>query len=266
MTNEGMAVRIYHAHITYNPPGWSWDSDRNRWTGHHLWFMGGGSGRLQAPDVSYELGAGDCFILRMAERHLGTQDPAHPLLVYGIHFDPMDGAGRPVAFGCEEMPRHRRIDDVPFFTGLLKRSVTAFRAKDEPTGCYWLQAALRVIREYDVRPALPEPDRRHAAAIDAVCREMTRHPDRSHALEDLARRLGCTPNHVIRLFKRHKGMTPGEFLIGARIVSAKDMLRFSSLTVSQISDQLGYCDPYFFSKQFKQRTGHPPSAFRRRKL
>ncbi|MBN1671732.1 MAG: helix-turn-helix transcriptional regulator [Kiritimatiellae bacterium] len=266
MNPNTVGLRIYHAHMTYNPPGWTWDSDRNRWTGHHLWFMGGGSGHLQAPDVAYELGAGDCFILRMAQRHLGTQDPKHPLMVYGIHFDPVDRLGRARPFSWSDMPRHRRIGNVPFFTGLLSRCVEAMRVKDPESACYWLRAALRVIREYDTQPTVPAAEQRHARGVEALCRTILRHPEQPRPLAQLAAELGCTPNHAIRLFRRHKQMTPGEFLIGARIDAAKNMLRFSSLTVSEIAYQLGYSDPYFFSKQFKQRTHHAPKAFRRLKL
>jgi AraC-like DNA-binding protein len=38
----------------------------------------------------------------------------------------------------------------------------------------------------------------------------------------------------------------------------------SSFSIGRIADLLGYSDIYHFSKQFKEKTGIPPSRFRAR--
>jgi AraC family transcriptional regulator of arabinose operon len=40
-------------------------------------------------------------------------------------------------------------------------------------------------------------------------------------------------------------------------------LRESELTVTEVADALGYQNVYFFSRQFKEKLGVPPSQHRR---
>lgn len=43
---------------------------------------------------------------------------------------------------------------------------------------------------------------------------------------------------------------------------ARRMLRFSGMPVGEISYQLGFADPAYFSRFFTRRAGVPPSQFR----
>jgi len=47
-----------------------------------------------------------------------------------------------------------------------------------------------------------------------------------------------------------------------RIESAKSLLISSHLSVSQISEQVGYPDPLYFSRVFKKSTGMSPKEYR----
>ena len=78
----------------------------------------------------------------------------------------------------------------------------------------------------------------------------------------LARAVHYSPVHFGRLFRRFVGETPSAFLIRARMDAAKSLLRGSSASITQIAEYLGYGDVYFFSKQFREKVGSPPSEYR----
>jgi transcriptional regulator GlxA family with amidase domain len=80
----------------------------------------------------------------------------------------------------------------------------------------------------------------------------------------MARELCLSEDHFIRLFRQRFGQTPGRYLIQARVDRARHLLRFSSHSIKQIAAILGYREPYFFSRQFRQRTGLTPSVYRNR--
>ena len=100
-------------------------------------------------------------------------------------------------------------------------------------------------------------------AIARVCAEIARQPGRPYPLPSLAKELHCSADHFARLFRRFQGVTPGEYIIRCRVEAAKTMLRGSSLPVTRLAELLGYRDVYYFSKQFRQRTGQTPTQFRR---
>jgi AraC-like DNA-binding protein len=47
-----------------------------------------------------------------------------------------------------------------------------------------------------------------------------------------------------------------------RTARARQLLAETGHTISQIAETLGFCDVFFSSRQFTQRTGQTPSAYR----
>ena len=54
----------------------------------------------------------------------------------------------------------------------------------------------------------------------------------------------------------------GDHPLAARLARARQLLAETGLTISQIAETLGFRDVFFFSRQFTQRTGQTPSAYR----
>ena len=63
-------------------------------------------------------------------------------------------------------------------------------------------------------------------------------------------------------FKEISGMTIGAYIADYRLRRAKELLLESSLSVSEISEMLGFSSQRYFSTFFKERTGMSPSTFR----
>lgn len=78
----------------------------------------------------------------------------------------------------------------------------------------------------------------------------------------LARISGITPTHFIRLFKEIYSTTPKRYINNLRIERAIELLEFSSASVDEISNQLGYSDASYFSRAFKNAVGKSPLQFR----
>lgn len=70
-----------------------------------------------------------------------------------------------------------------------------------------------------------------------------------------------TPRYNAR-FKALMGMSPSKYLLQLRIGAACDLLRNTDFPIKEIADMCGYRDPYFFSRAFKEQTGHSPRAYR----
>lgn len=65
-----------------------------------------------------------------------------------------------------------------------------------------------------------------------------------------------------RRFTAALGMSPRDFAISARIERACAHLLTSDIPIAVIATALGYPDLSFFSRQFRQRTGMTPRAYR----
>jgi len=71
-----------------------------------------------------------------------------------------------------------------------------------------------------------------------------------------------SPAHFSRTFKKVMGLSYLDYLNGRRITKAKNLLRTSAQSVTEIAVSLGFADPTGFGRIFKKQTGHTPSAFR----
>jgi len=70
-------------------------------------------------------------------------------------------------------------------------------------------------------------------------------------------------SQTIRRFRSAYGVTPYEYLNQRRILTAKQLLQNSTLSIEEIATQTGFMDHNYFSKYFKKKVGVSPSRFRR---
>ena len=82
-------------------------------------------------------------------------------------------------------------------------------------------------------------------------------------IDDLARTAMFSKFHFTRIFQRMTGLSPGRFLSALRIAEAKRLLRTTSLTVADISHQVGYNSVGTFSTRFHSSVGMSPREYRR---
>lgn len=78
-------------------------------------------------------------------------------------------------------------------------------------------------------------------------------------LEQVARKLNMSYPHFRREFRRIIGVAPGEYRNRKRIEQATYILQQGDVPVKDVAYQMGYADPYIFSKQYKKITGMNPS-------
>lgn len=92
---------------------------------------------------------------------------------------------------------------------------------------------------------------------------LSRHFRERITLDDLAARFSLNKYYLQKLFKRYVGSTPNEFLILTRINHAKEQLRATTRTVSEIAQWVGVENPSHFINLFKKHEGVTPQIYRR---
>lgn len=98
------------------------------------------------------------------------------------------------------------------------------------------------------------------AAVRDHLRESLAQP---HRLETLASAAGVSVPHFCTLFRRLTGYAPIDFLIRQRVQAACKLLDTTSLSIAAIAANVGYEDPYYFTRCFRRIIGISPRAYRR---
>lgn len=86
--------------------------------------------------------------------------------------------------------------------------------------------------------------------------------DEALTLEKLADYIHLNKYYVSSLFKKETGMTFNNYLTDYRIERAKILLKESNDLLADISQQVGYSDPAYFSRIFKKKTSMSPLCYR----
>lgn len=81
-------------------------------------------------------------------------------------------------------------------------------------------------------------------------------------IRDIAAELRITPNHLVKLFRRHAGMSVLDYLRTRRLEHAAGLLRETTLTVREIAAECGFDDPNYFTRCFHRHYGRTPTACR----
>jgi len=248
-------------------PGWRLD-----WTGPNflfefdLWFVWSGEGEMRLADRTVPLRPGVCLWMRPGHTYIGAQNPDHRLGVTFIHFD-LKCRGKRVRRLPAEV---REISDFQYFDAATRHIVELMQktGPGAPERRLEAEALLRsILIGWDatgaragtpLSPARAEQERR----IRKITSGLLENQGDFASVAELARRAGYSPIHFSRIFKQVTGSLPGEFIILARIERAKQLLRESSLSIGEIANALSYSDVFFFSRQFKARSGLSPSEFR----
>ena len=81
------------------------------------------------------------------------------------------------------------------------------------------------------------------------------------SVEELSRELGMSRAHLYKKMSQITGKTPIEFIRIIRLKRAAQLLRESQQNVSEIAYQVGFNNPKYFSRYFKEEFGILPSVY-----
>lgn len=191
------------------------------------------------------------------------------------------------AFAPDRQTRHSWIAAAPAcLDGELCRRL------DRTTPCLPLSATMQTCVDLGREvAAVDDPERRPvlaavaraalalyvAEATHAASAQSTEHPAVARARElarrraaegisvsDLAREVGLSLEHLVRLFRRQTGMTPGALLREERLSHGMHLLQHTGLTVAEVARRSGFVSPHHFARTVRAATGMTPSELRSR--
>lgn len=262
--------------VRINSAGYScWRMGRkfsNNWkqrilTDQDLWIICDGHGRIELSDMDAELGSGRMVWMRPGHFYEVEQDPDHPLKLYWFHFDLLDRKNQLLFPPIQTIPEYFRS---PYGMHAMLLARTLFRlskmkrGKDGSSNASYLPQLLKSVLmlieseagESDLK-TVPHSDIAEDAAqyLDEVTGQII-------PIAELAGKFHLSRNQFTRIFTSYWGITPQNYQINSRINQAKYLLGSTDLSIRAIAAELGYADPYFFARQFKQKTGVTPGQFR----
>ncbi len=248
-----------------------------------LFWCKSGRGEFEIDGERYRLEAHDLYVLPWGRRIAYFPSADQPMFTQHVHVVPWY---RPGARWVANVPHERgeaefdsperRDADWPGLRGLTRLRTEA----DEPLGrlidytVRWYLHSPRAEAEGRALGLLLVQELQRAVAGNAT--RTTHGPDELERLlvhvergfhlglriEEMAALVGRSRSHVLKLFRRHLGISAKQHVINRQLREARELLLSTTLPVAEVGKAVGLADPYHFSKLFRRHVGLAPREFR----
>lgn len=101
---------------------------------------------------------------------------------------------------------------------------------------------------------------------DMLIKYMNDHIEENISIEELCADLHYNRSYIYRQFKKTTGTSIMSYFNNMKIKRAKELLRETKLSISDISERLSFDNANYFSKVFKKHVGYTPSSYRKIKI
>ncbi|MEH2935340.1 helix-turn-helix domain-containing protein [Acutalibacter sp. JLR.KK004] len=85
---------------------------------------------------------------------------------------------------------------------------------------------------------------------------------RQISVEELAEEAGLSPSYLSTLFKKEMGISITAYIMEKKMEAARNMLKYSDYSYSEISSILAFSSQSHFTRAFKKHNGDTPKAYR----
>lgn len=98
--------------------------------------------------------------------------------------------------------------------------------------------------------------------VHGIIQEMEEECDREWCLPELAEKYYISVPQLIRRFKAQTGLTPHAYLMTIRLRAAEMYLKYTNMSVEEISKEIGFSNTSNFIYQFRKEKGMSPGKYR----
>lgn len=241
------------------PPGYGWGPGvRNHFLLHHVL---NGKGAYTCGDRRYELKAGDTFLIYPDTTIHYFADGEDPWEYLWVGFSGMDAKGymeqtdftpeEPVFYGRDSDALRERMEAVYACYGTQPWEQLEMTAR--------LYSLLSYLVQTSRRQKKPGTETRDCAQLAAEY--IINHYEEPLTVEGLAAYASVSHSSLYRRFIKRFQISPKRFLLEYRIDRACAMLTDTSCSIQEISNSVGFEDPFYFSRAFKDVKGVSPRQY-----
>ncbi len=224
-----------------------------------------GTGEYRDADNRFKLTRGTLVFADSMESHthFTAKSSKEPWQILWVQFSGYLARGYFSQYKTKNVP-YLNADSNPKIRLLLEKLVSVNKTKS--IGAEFLSSKLLVDLLTEIlftAGAVISPQANAPAFINTALKDIDAHFSQDLSLDYFAKKLIVSKFHFAKEFKKYTGFSPMEYVIGARINSAKQLLQHSDLSVAQIAQTVGFHSACHFINIFKQKTGVTPLQFKK---
>jgi AraC-like DNA-binding protein len=230
-----------------------------------LIYCRAGGGRFDVDGCEGALTAGQALIIPRGRPHSYAAEERRPWSILWVHF-----SGEDAALYGDLLPRGQHVLPVARTAGdraarLFRDCFRAFGGGFTPATLLYASQALRHLLAtlfFDNAAFTAGARAQGQPRIDDSILFMGRRMAQGLSLAELARQAGLSAGYYSTMFRTHTGFSPIEYYNRLRIQAACRLLDTTTLPIHAVAENMGYVDPYYFSRAFRKVMGVSPRTYR----
>lgn len=257
---------------------------------YELLYIKDGLCTIHVEDQIYRPKPGDFFLFRPKVPHSIQVDATNPLIQPHIHFDVVNLPDSPLVpinftplsqipeasmrFFREDslagfmspMADFIRVSDRKYAEQLLTEVIFLHSNKASILSSIRKNCLFSELLYYllcEMRYHAKQQTTNVAVTAQRVKDYLDQHPHQPIVLEDVAKHCYISKCYLITSFKKVYGVTPYQYHTKLRINESKYLLKFTTMSISEIAIHMGFEDGHAFHAVFTRLEGIPPSEYRR---
>jgi YesN/AraC family two-component response regulator len=104
----------------------------------------------------------------------------------------------------------------------------------------------------------------YSKTVTECCQFIQEHVFKNIRVGDIAAYVHLSENYLSAKFKEETGESISTYIRKSKVAEARNLLRYTGLSLPEISELLSYSSQSFFTAVFKQETGITPKQYRQR--
>lgn len=246
----------YFPHAAYH--------DRERKSGcseYILLYCTAGTGTVSIGDKTVELGPNHFVILPKDLAHHYKSSLVDPWTIYWLHFigEYADHLFQKYA-ELQQEPVFLAYDAnrIENFERIFSMMENSFEERNlEIVNIKYLEFISSLLYPREVDLLTPPGDK-----ISRSIQFMKKNPRALYSVQELASQQNLSVTHYSRLFRAKTGSSPNQYFMEIKVQSACQYLYFTDKSIKEICRELGFGDPFYFSRFFKKLMGVSPAHYR----
>ncbi|WP_440111863.1 AraC family ligand binding domain-containing protein [Paenibacillus sp. QZ-Y1] len=230
-----------------------------------LHYVEKGAGTFRTELHTYELSAGDCFLIHPGQLVSYQSHSRNPWQYRWMAFTGSQAAQHTEKAGFR--PEKSVFHAGPSISDWLSVMQNAFAERKESSHFTSLGTLYMILAEAQNHLSQGATLIPGESSIRRTVKQMIQYMSTQYAypvsIEQMSASLGYNRAYLSRIFKQETGLSPVTYLLKLRIDKSRQLLRERpDLSIEQVSASVGLPDALYFSKQFKRFHGEAPSLYR----
>jgi AraC-like DNA-binding protein len=222
-----------------------------------------GKGLLRYEEKEFVLTPGHCFYINCMNHHYYEALSNNTWEFLWIHFNCSNALGYYEEF-IKNGFKILNMQDKLFIESSLRRIISINRKKDVSTEINTSNLINNILSEILIQTSTNEATLLFIPEyIKAAMKYIDQNFHTTITLNDLEKDLGISKFHLSKEFKKYTGSTIGEYIISSRLSYAKELLKYSNLSINEITYKSGMSNVSHFINLFKSHEGTTPLSYRK---